>query len=72
MRLAAKSLPSIRLSRRRQRHLCFVWLPQSGRRPSNFAHELVLIVSLAAPHLRWLVVFESQRSPVLDDTPRAA
>jgi hypothetical protein len=32
----------------------------------------VLIVSLAAPHLRWLVVFESQRSPVLDDTPRAA
>jgi hypothetical protein len=40
--------------------------------PSALASELALVASLAAPHLRRLAVFHGRRSPILDDTPRAA
>jgi hypothetical protein len=72
MRRSGKPGPSFRLSVARGRLLCIVPLRRRNRSNSGRASELALVASLAFPYLRWLTVFQGQRTPILDDRPRAA
>lgn len=72
MRRSGRLCPPLYLSVAKGRLICVVRLPRRGSSSVGFVRELAVVASLAAPYLRWLTIFRSQRIPILDDTPHAA